>query len=158
IVASGKAGTGVYTLAAETELKGITAIRLEALIDDSLPKKGPGRNKDGNFVLNEVDVKAAPKGKPGPGQKVGLQNARADFSQTNFDVALAIDGNDNAANMGWAVSPQGGVVHWAVFEPKQPLGGDGGTVLTFALTQIFRQGDFGLGRFRISVTTAKAPI
>jgi WD40 repeat protein/mono/diheme cytochrome c family protein len=158
IVASGKAGVGVYTLAAETELKGITAIRLEALTDDALPKKGPGRNKDGNFVLNEFEIKATAKGKPGPGAKVALQNARADFSQTNFDVAAAIDGNDNSPNMGWAVSPQGGVTHWAIFEPKQPLGADGGTVLTFALTQIFRQGEYGLGRFRISVTTAKGPL
>jgi WD40 repeat protein/mono/diheme cytochrome c family protein len=158
IIASGKAGVGTYTLAAETELKGITAIRLEVLTDDALPKKGPGRAKDGNFVLNEFEVRAAARGKPGAPTKVALQNARADFSQANFDVAAAIDGNDNSPNMGWAVSPQGGITHWAVFEPKQALGSDGGTVLTFVMTQIFRQGDYGLGRFRISVTTAKAPV
>jgi mono/diheme cytochrome c family protein len=158
ILASGKTGTGVYTLAAETELKGITAIRFEVLTDDSLPKKGPGRNKDGNFVLNEFEVRSLARGKPGPATKVALQNARADFSQANFDVAAAIDGNDNSPNMGWAVSPEGGMVHWAVFEPKQALGGDGGTVLTFVLHQIFRQGEFALGRFRISVTTSRAPL
>jgi WD40 repeat protein/mono/diheme cytochrome c family protein len=158
ILASGKAGIGVYTLAAETELKGITAIRFEVLTDDSLPKKGPGRAKDGNLVLNEFEVRAASKGKPESGAKVPLQNARADFSQEKFDVSAAIDGNDNSPNMGWAVSPQGGVTHWAIFEPKRALGSDGGTALTFVLHQIFRQGDFGIGRFRISVTTAKAPL
>ena len=69
ILASGKEGTGVYTLTAETELKGITAIRLEVLADDSLPKKGPGRGKSGNFVLNEFEVRSASKAKPGPGAK-----------------------------------------------------------------------------------------
>ena len=158
ILASGKQGTGVYTLTAETELKGITAIRLEVLADDSLPKKGPGRSKNGNFVLNEFELRSAPKGKPGPAQKVPLQNARADFSQAKFDVAAAIDGNDNSPNIGWAIDPQAGVTHWAIFEPKQPLGDDGGSVLTFALHQIFRQPETTIGRFRISVTTAKAPL
>ncbi len=155
IVASGKEGTGVYMLTAETELKGITAIRLEVLTDDSLPKKGPGRAKNGNFVLNEFEVRSAPRATPGTAQKVALQNARADFSQDKFDVAAAIDGNDNSPNAGWAVNPQEGITHWATFEPKQALGGDGGTVLTFALHQIFRQPDTTIGRFRISVTTAK---
>jgi WD40 repeat protein/mono/diheme cytochrome c family protein len=158
IIASGKEGAGVYTVTAETELKGITAIRLEVLVDDALPKKGPGRGKGGNFVLNEFGVQAASKAKPAPPQKVALQNARADFSQEKFDIAAAIDGNENSPNSGWAVSPQMGITHWAVFEPKKPLGDEGGTVLTFALTQIFRQPDFTIGRFRISVTTAKAPL
>jgi hypothetical protein len=158
IIASGKTGVGTYTLTAETELKGITAIRFEVLTDEALPRKGPGRAKDGNFVLNEFEVRAAPRAKPGSAAKVALQNARADFSQTNFDVALAIDGNDNSPNLGWAVSPQGGSTHWAVFEPKQALGTEGGTVLTFVLTQLFRQGEYGIGRFRISVTTAKSAV
>jgi hypothetical protein len=158
IVASGKEGKGIYTIAAETDLKGITAIRLEVLADDKLPKKGPGRAKGGNFVLTEFEVKAAPRAKPDQAQKVALQNARADFSQANFDVASAIDGNDNTAAAGWAVVPQVGVTHWATFEPKEPLGGDGGTILTFALHQIFSQVDHTIGRFRISVTTAKRPV
>jgi WD40 repeat protein len=158
ILVSGKEGKSIYTIKAETELKGITALRLEVLVDDSLPKKGPGRSKSGNFVLTEFDVKAASKAKPDQAQKVALQNAKADFSQDNFDVSLAIDGNDNTAAQGWAVAPQMGVTHWATFETKQPLGGDGGTILTFNLHQIFRQVDFAIGRFRISVTTAKNPV
>jgi mono/diheme cytochrome c family protein len=158
ILVSGKQGRGVTTLRAETDLKGITAIRLEVIADDSLPKKGPGRAKDGNFVLTEFEVKSAPRAKPDQLQKAVLQNARADFSQDNFDVSTAIDGNDNTANQGWATSPRPGVTHWATFEVKEPLGGDGGTVLSFALHQIFKQTDYGLGRFRISVTTAKRPV
>ena len=44
ILASGpRAASDVYTIAAPTDLKRITAFRVEALPDDSLPNKGPGR-------------------------------------------------------------------------------------------------------------------
>ena len=46
----------VYTLSAKTELDHITAIRLEALPDPSLPNNGPGRHSDSNFNLNELRV------------------------------------------------------------------------------------------------------
>lgn len=39
---------------------GITAIRVEALPDDRLPGKGPGRSGGGNFVLSEFKVSAEP--------------------------------------------------------------------------------------------------
>ena len=40
------------TFDAETDLKGITAVLLEALPDPSLPHNGPGRwGKTGNFIL-----------------------------------------------------------------------------------------------------------
>jgi hypothetical protein len=45
-----------YTLVARPGLKDITAIRLEALPDPSLPHNGPGRGYDGNFHLNKIRV------------------------------------------------------------------------------------------------------
>src|SRR5262249_41762923 len=68
-------GKSEYTFEARTDLKGITGIRLETLADPRLPENGPGRAKDGNFVLTEFDVKAAPQSNPGQAQKVVLQNA-----------------------------------------------------------------------------------
>ena len=35
---------------------GITAVRLEVLPDESLPKGGPGRDPEGNFFLSAFDV------------------------------------------------------------------------------------------------------
>ena len=52
----------VYTLVARPGLERITAIRLEALPDPSLPNNGPGRADVGNFHLNELRVASA--GKP----------------------------------------------------------------------------------------------
>src|SRR5205085_4591652 len=54
----------VYTITARTELRGITGLRLEALTDDSLPHKGPGRQDNGNMHLNEFTVQVAAVGEP----------------------------------------------------------------------------------------------
>jgi hypothetical protein len=49
-----------YTLTAPVTLGTISAIRVEALPDDSLPARGPGRAVNGNFVMTDVrmDVNA----------------------------------------------------------------------------------------------------
>jgi WD40 repeat protein len=152
VVASGKNGRGNYVVTAHTDLKGIVAVRLEALQDDRTPTKGPGRAPDGNFVLVGFTVTAAPKSAPQQQAAVALQNARADFSQKDFDVKFAIDGQNNNGR-GWAVSPAVGSTHWATFEAKEPVGYEGGTILTFTLRQTFNSNDYMLGRFRLSVTT-----
>ena len=52
--------TEEYTFTAKTDLKGLTAIRLEVLPDESLPSKGPGA-PNGNFVLNHFEVQSKRK-------------------------------------------------------------------------------------------------
>ena len=62
ILASGKnPATDTYTVVVKNVPARVTAIRLELLPDDSLPKKGPGRAGNGNCVLSEfaVSVKLA---------------------------------------------------------------------------------------------------
>lgn len=157
IVASGPNRNGVVTVTAETELAGITGLRLEVLADDNLPHKGPGRANDGNFVLNEIELIATPKGDPKQTKPVKLTNALADFNQINLEVGKAIDGNANDPGNGWAVSPATGVTHWAVFETAKPIGTVGGTVLTFKLHHKFAEA-WTLGRFRLSVTRGSMPI
>ncbi len=158
IVAAGKLGKSVYELQAETDLKGIRAIRLEVLADDKLPGKGPGRSKGGNFVLTEFTVKSAPLSKRDELKKLVLTDPLADFSQEKFGIAAAVDGNENTANLGWAVYPRTGETHWATFTLKEPVGDGEGTVLSFSLHQIFKQVDHTLGRFRISVATARQAV
>jgi mono/diheme cytochrome c family protein len=59
ILAGGERGaTDTYTLAAKTDMQGITAFRLEAIPDESLPGKGSGRADNGNFVLSQFSVTA----------------------------------------------------------------------------------------------------
>jgi hypothetical protein len=149
------AGKGTYVLEVATELRGITAIRLEALPDERLPKGGPGLAADGNFVLTEFEVSAEPVGDPKQAKKLQLHEAKADFSQQSYPIAKAIDGKPDV-NQGWAVSPAIASTHWAVFECKEPVSFEGGTKLTFKLTHNF-QTNYLLGRFRLSVSLAKPP-
>ena len=132
---SGPNKNGVVTIVAETDLTDLTGIRLEVLTDLRNPNKGPGRAPDGNFVLTELELTAAPKADPKKPVPVKLQAPLADFAQANFEVAKAIDGNSADPVGGWAVSPATGVVHWATFETKEPVGKAGGTVLTFSSTR-----------------------
>jgi hypothetical protein len=145
-----------YAVTLKTKLTGITAIRLEALPDDSLPAKGPGRAPNGNFVLNKFIAAAQPEGDANAQpQPVAFQDARADFSQKDWDVKNAIGGDDAK---GWAIADQFGKPHIAVFGVKEPVGYADGTVLTVTLVQKFAGKDHNLGKFRLSVTTAKAPV
>jgi len=159
VVTAGKSPRGEYTFTIETDLKQLSALRLEALTDKRFPKNGPGRAPDGNFVLNELTLSVAPKGKPMESKKVELTKALADFSQENFEVAKSIDGGNNR-QQGWAVSPNGGATHWATYELKTPLTNTANVILTVKLTQLFNGGEdkgYTLGRFRLAGTGTKSP-
>ncbi|MFV0443669.1 MAG: DUF1549 domain-containing protein [Planctomycetaceae bacterium] len=149
---------GNYTVAASTDLQGITGIKLECLADERLPSKGPGRAPNGNFVLSEFTVESSPQDKPKEKHKVELQNARANFSQAGFNVATAIDGNAPAQGNGWATHPETGVDRVALFELKEPLTREGTSDLYFTLDQQYQGKDHTIGRFRISVTNSPLPI
>lgn len=144
-----------YTVVAETRLPVMTAFRLDALADPSLPSGGPGRPQgNGNFVLTNVTVQAAPLGGGGSLKPVVLSRARADFSQDKFPVEATIDGDPNS---GWGVVPQLGRPHTAVFELPAPLSEPGGARLTFTLACQSRFAGHNLGRFRLSATAARSP-
>lgn len=77
ILASGTRGEkDIYTVVAPTDLNGITAFRLEALPDASLPFGGPGRSNDGNFILSDLRVtSSAPANSTIRGRYVRVENA-----------------------------------------------------------------------------------
>src|SRR5262249_36849684 len=52
--------TNTYEIIATTSLTNISAIRLEALVDERLPNKGSGRSEDGDFVLTDFALEAEP--------------------------------------------------------------------------------------------------
>jgi len=149
---------GAYGFVAHTDLRDVTAVRLEVLADPNLPSGGPGRAPEGNFVLTEFELRVAPKSAPAQVTRVLLDNPKADFTQAGFDIRQAVDGNTNSGNTGWAVYPALGISHWAVFEAKTPFGFEGGTVLTFNLHHNFASQTYALGRFRISVAVTPKPI
>jgi hypothetical protein len=142
-----------YTIVLQTHLKGITAIRLEACADPSFVKGGPGRASNGNFALSDFRVTAAPLDHKEKAVSLKFVRARADFEQKGLPVAAAIDKNPTS---GWAVDPQFGKDHAAVFEFETPAGFDGGTALTCTLA--FKTNNHhSIGRPRLSLTTRGQP-
>jgi hypothetical protein len=156
ILASGEnPAKEVYEIIAELPAEAITAVRLEALIDPSLPEGGAGRSPNGNVVLNEFEVETATSDAPDKFQKIKLVGAWADYEQPDgdFKIANAIDGNRNS---GWAI---GGHLkresRVAMFRPEKPLGGGKSAMLIKVRLRhqsVFNQHQFG--RIRVSVTSA----
>jgi Protein of unknown function (DUF1553)/Protein of unknown function (DUF1549)/Planctomycete cytochrome C len=146
----------VYTLEAAVPAGKLTAIRLEVLPEKSLPKSGPGRSDNGNFVLAEFSALAEPMTDGESSTPVSLASARADHSQKGFSPELAL--NDNPAD-GWAISPQFGQRHVVVFEAKVPFGFDAGTKLTITLDQAYgRAQPHNIGCFRLSLASSPPPV
>jgi hypothetical protein len=111
---------------------------------------------DGNFVLSEFIVTQSPlNAKRGKGGPVPLSGAFADFEQTDFPVTEALKAGNR--NRGWAVSPEGGFRHEAVFLPAKPAGAEDGSTLNIQIVTAFQNGKYNLGRFRIWVTTSPHP-
>ena len=162
ILVTGKEGKTAYHLDFELppvpEGGGVTAFRLEALVDQSVYKPGPGRSQNGNVVVSEFEVRAADAGTGDLLSKVELQNAQATFSQNGYDVKTAIDGKSPATGNGWALSPQLGKEHRAVFETKADLGHAGGTRLRITLNQQYSDGKHALGLFRLSAARRPRPV
>jgi hypothetical protein len=156
LLASGKRPEAdTYNIVADSDLQGITGVRLEVLTDDSLPHKGPGRQDNGNLHLNEFVVRAAARdAPPAEAKALVLKNPAADFNQDGWTVAMAIDGNPKTA---WGVYPKVGQSHRAVFEIDEPVRIPGGVRLTFILEQTHGGGHL-IGRARLSVTTAPRPL
>lgn len=143
----------VYTVTARTDLKRITAVRLEVLADNRLPAKGPGRAPNGNFVLSELGLSV---GKPGEDHTpASFGETSADFSQDGWPVAAAVDGNPQS---GWAVSPQFGTNHTAIFALREGATLADDSTLTFTFDQRYPGKDHNIGKFRLAVTDAKYPM
>jgi hypothetical protein len=155
LVTGTNAGPETYTITLETPLRILRAIRLEALSDPKLPSGGPGRAFNGNFVLSEIKVSFTEPGGKGVARPIPLTRAWATFSQVQWPVAGAIDG---VLTTGWAIHPQMGRSHTAVFTFARPVICPKGAVLTVTLEQHFPGRDHNLGRFRLAVTSSRKAI
>jgi mono/diheme cytochrome c family protein len=153
ILATGKnPDFDTYTLVVKTPLKGVTAIRLEALAHSSLVKGGPGRADNGNIDLTDFRVVA--KLPDGTDKPLKLVNPKATFEQPNLFIRYAIDEDKKS---GWAVDPQFGKDHAAVFELADDVNVDGDCTLTFTL-EFKGNNRHNIGRARLSISSAAKPV
>jgi hypothetical protein len=161
----------------KTDLRNITAFRLELLNDPNLPLGGPGRSIKGTGALTEFEVEAAPATAPDKKTKIKIASATADVNLPEapldpmfFDktdkrritgpIEYAIDGKEETAwghDSGPALR---NLPRKAVFRAAQPIDNPQGTLLTFYLSQ--KAGGWNsddnqnqnLGRFRLSITAS----
>jgi mono/diheme cytochrome c family protein len=140
----------VYEIVANTNLTGITALRLETLTDPSLPKGGLGRSENSNFVLTEFKAEISPIDNAELKQAVTFSIAAADYEQKDFDARKAIDGD---AGTGWAVSGGETADQSIVFIADRPFGFDVGTRIHISMHHESAFPQHAIGSFRISTSS-----
>jgi hypothetical protein len=157
VLASGpNPGETIYTIEAVASLPRVTAVRLEALPDPSLPKGGPGRDPYGNFQLNGFDIDAG-------GVRLPIKSIRADEAaggasvETFFPKSLP---RDAYAPRGWRIDAsrdEKRLPRQIVFVLERPLEMPGLPLRVRLKHQGAVVGQ-PLGRFRLSVTSGNAPL
>ncbi|MCZ6793038.1 MAG: DUF1553 domain-containing protein, partial [Planctomycetota bacterium] len=146
-----------YDVEFDTDLKGITALRLEVLPHPSLPDGGPGRARmfqRGDFLLSEIRVEAWPRERPDEAVEVAIRHGSHDYAAKERSAALTLDGEYDT---GWSVKGRTGQPHAVVYELAAPLGFDGGTRFRVTLAQRYIH-QMTIGRFRMSATTERPPV
>lgn len=128
----------------------VSAIRLEALTDESFPVKGSLSDGNGNFILTAFEVSVS-------GQRIKIASAKADFSQNGWPAEHSIDGNKST---GWAVNghAQKADRRVIIFTFDQPVDMDvvAADGLEIRMLHESSYKDHNIGRFRISLPTKVA--
>ena len=129
----------------------VSGLRIETLTHPSLPRQGPGRAANGNFVLHEVAMTLRTESHSRPARWL---HAVADHSQPNYDVTAAIDGDSET---GWAINgaERLNVDRVAAFiaEPLEVAAGEAATVRV-SLRFAGKPAGYAIGRFRLALTAA----
>jgi tetratricopeptide (TPR) repeat protein len=134
----------VYSLVARAGLKQLTAVRLEALPDPSLPRNGPGRFPGtGNFHLNRLRVFSG-------GALVPLSKIAVAHSE-NPDFQNLINDTINAM-VGWSNHPRAGMANSAVVATRLERAADGDLKVELYCSRAQFARQHNLGRFRVSVS------
>ena len=146
-----------YTLT--TVIDGATyhALRLEGLLDASMPGSGPGRSANSNVVLSEVQAQVVGVDQElndiGDPISITFSGAWADHEQDKFPVGAAIDGDITTTDKGWAVAGfDRKEPRTAIFSSDEPFGSEGMVRLTvrFLFESQFSQHAFGRVRFALA--------
>ncbi|HYE18891.1 MAG TPA: PSD1 and planctomycete cytochrome C domain-containing protein [Tepidisphaeraceae bacterium] len=133
------------TFALPAGVSGVTAVRVEALPDPSLPGGGPGKvhyeGPNGDFFLSEIGVSAN-------GAAGKFVSAVQSFAAGKNDASKAIDSDQQS---GWSINGGQGKAHHAVFVLDKPLAAGAREIDVRMLFEKYYAAD--IGRFRIWVST-----
>ncbi len=150
-----KRGVDRYTVTFPMKLQSLTGFELETLRHPSLPRGGPGRGAEGEFVLSNARVEiSVSQGKGKPDARFKLRPVRARYfgPETNAPVSTAID-DDEKSGFGPG-SP--GAENTIRFYLDKPLVYQGRYDLGILLTTA-AGGGRNLGSFRVRPLTEPDP-
>ncbi|MGH9657997.1 MAG: DUF1553 domain-containing protein, partial [Bryobacteraceae bacterium] len=152
------AGPQSFVLEAQSPLDRITAVRIEALPDASLPRGGPGRDLYGNVILTRLLVEI-------DGRPVTFGRAETDDSSRDQVVRNLIEPASEYGVKGWGVDASRDEVRLArtaVLALAAPLAAPlevpRGAAIRVTLKHEGEYGNAGVGRFRISLTASPDPM
>ena len=159
LVSGGTAAKETYVVEATPAPGLLTAVRLEALPDDSHPGKSLGRAFNGNFVLSAFEVRL--KTSDGKTTNLPLVKAETDYDQAGWSIAKlapapmtkgkAKKADNNKA--GWAVAgnlPENRVPRKAIFTVA-PTTLPAGAKLVLVMRHDSTS-NHSIGRFRLNVS------
>jgi len=140
----------IYTVRFSKKDMPIAALRLRVLPHDSLPKKGPGRASNGNFLLSGVEIRIGEKPVP-------IVRVQADHAQPHYPVTHAIDGKPET---GWAINVKKAsrtgakmnTEHEAHFILAKPAAAKGDFVTVTLRHEV--SDHYNIGRFAIDASSA----
>ena len=149
IVASGAlAAKANYTLQFIPEKGRLYGVRFDLIPDARFPLGGAGRAESGNAVLSKLSAKQGEKA-------IEFSRVTADYSQGGFSPEAILDANPET---GWAFVPDVAKPHQISLEFAAPIESDGQTPITFLLEFQSKHLAHMFGRFRVSFTSAPAPL
>lgn len=125
---------------AESPIENISAVRIDAVPDESLPNFGPGLGDHGNFALSEMSVRAGPA--DGKQSRVVLKSIRSTTGPPSR--AWSVDGK-NAGREQSAIFDMTGLAVGKLLRFQLSFPGDSPS------------GRQAIGRFRLSLCTGEVP-
>ena len=137
----------IFVVEAETDLKGITGVRLQVIPHESLSSQNPPRSPTGGFILSGFNIELSPT----PQEAASLLPHPAKPEQAAFSITFA----DRFSDKGLAIFD--GQNQYAFSLMEKPFGFEHGTKLKI-MTRLQSERKFPVtGRFRLSITTVKHP-
>lgn len=144
--------TDVYEIRALTDLKGITAVRLETLPHESFPAGRLIRHQQGRPGLAEFTVNIAPADQPESSTRAAmLMPTTLEYTENIHRLV------DERLTAGWGTPATRTEAVEVLFEFENPVGFESGTELKIVLDQS-NGGHSPIGRFRLSLTDAPRPV
>jgi len=144
----------LLTIAALSDLKDITALRLEVLLDDTVAGSSEAPAAAGPVQIQSLHITAGPLVDPAEIKSRGVRAASATDNPKHGEIAGAIDSDVKTA---WKIVPAADKPRAAVFELDRPLQGSGVALLNVALELNTAEAMESSVSIRFSATASQYP-